>query len=91
MKKNDRSSSTLDAPYTREIPEEEWVGVAIVETVAAVSDTPVMDVEPLAGTIDPEALEAIVTSESDATVEFDYCDWRVTVTDERITVEQAER
>lgn len=73
--------------------DEEPVAVPIVRAVEAVSqravdtDTnPDVDEEPLYQTIDPDALEQLVTaSRSDVVVSFTYLDTRVTVTATTVT------
>ena len=63
--------------YDRSTPED--VGATVIEAVAAVAETPALELDPLYGSIDPDALEAVVRSAERALVEFDYQGCRVVV------------
>lgn len=53
---------------------------SIVEEVAERKDMSSLDLPPLHASVDPEALEDIVSSSNDAvTIEFEYCDFTVRV------------
>lgn len=64
----------------------------IVDEVAARKDTSPLALPPLYASVDPEALEEIVSSSNDAvTIEFEYCDCTVRVgTDTGIQVREVE-
>lgn len=55
---------------------------AVVSAVAAALDTDPLDMDPLHGTVDTEALESLVTpqrsAEGDVHVTFEYCGYEVT-------------
>lgn len=61
---DDSPRHTPDAPPLVEhtVEEDESVNTAIVEAIAAVSDSPVTDVPPLYEVIDPDALESLFTT-----------------------------
>lgn len=60
--------------------------VEILEQVAAAEDTPILELPPLYESIDPECLERLMGPESDVTVEFTYCDYRVRVANGRVVL-----
>lgn len=73
---------------TRQIDTSDYPSQVVINTVAAYSNTPVLDLEPLYNTIDPEALDRVVKKGSDACVAFEYQDYSVTVDSERVRVEE---
>lgn len=88
-KDSNTPSTPPDEPYTRRIRADESVSIAIVRTVAALGNTPSHELDPLAESIDPEALERIVGHGAGATVDFEYEDRRVTVDGQTVTVRDA--
>jgi hypothetical protein len=66
--------------------------VRVVEALADATDTDPRALDPpLSSAVDPDALDALdalVASDADACVTFEYADHRVVVGDETVTVEQ---
>ncbi|QCW02055.1 HalOD1 output domain-containing protein [Natrinema pallidum] len=59
----------------------------VLRAVATETNTPVLELEPLYDTIDPEALNTLVTGNGTVRVAFDYQDFTVTVDAERVVLE----
>ncbi|ELY81511.1 HalOD1 output domain-containing protein [Natrinema pallidum] len=59
----------------------------VLRAVATETNTPVLELEPLYDTIDPEALNTLVTGNGAVRVAFDYQDFTVTVDAERVVLE----
>lgn len=59
----------------------EPVSYVVVEGVSAVTGRSMRDLEPLNDTIDPDALDAVVSADehAGATVRFEYCDCRIEI------------
>lgn len=76
--------ATHDSAYLTQcdLSVREDVSTTVLEAVAAVAETPVLDLEPLYEAIDPDALEAVVRSSERAVVEFDYHGFTVVVCSE---------
>lgn len=62
-----------------EIENAETASITTVNAVAAVSDTPIPDLDPLIGTIDPDALDTLIDESSEAYVSFQYCGFDIAV------------
>ena len=69
---------------THDIAADESVAVAIVDAVAAVENRQPTALPPLAGTIDTDALAALVASADELCVTFDYAGYRVVATTETV-------
>lgn len=72
---------------THRIDKNERASIAVLRAVAAHSDTPILDLEPLYDSIDPEALDSLIENGSETYIHFDYQDFSVTVTSERVCIE----
>ncbi|ELY85989.1 HalOD1 output domain-containing protein [Natrinema altunense] len=59
----------------------------VLRAVATETNTPVLELEPLYETVDPEALNTLVTGGAAVRVAFDYQDFTVTVDAERVVLE----
>ncbi|WP_276270925.1 HalOD1 output domain-containing protein [Haloarcula litorea] len=59
---------------------------AIIEAVAAASNTPPDELPSLHAVVDPDALNQLLNSESDVEVSFDYAGYRVHASTEEVTV-----
>ncbi len=59
----------------------------VLRAVATETNTPVLELEPLYETIDPESLNTLVTGDAAVRVAFDYQDFTVTVDAERVVLE----
>ena len=72
-----------------ELSDPDRVVEAIVSTVADAEGTSPLEVQPLATVTDPDALCALVRDgNSETTIEFDYCGYRVRVSSgEQVVVE----
>lgn len=77
--------------YEFDDDEPERVSEEIVSVVSAVDDTDPMDLPPLAGTIDPDALDALFACEDveDRRLTFYYYSYRITITADAIRLEEA--
>lgn len=58
----------------------------ILQQVAAAENIPILELPPLYESIDPECLERLTGPESEVTVEFTYCGYRVRVADGRVVL-----
>lgn len=76
--------ATHDSAYLTQWdrPAREDVSTTVIEAVATVTETSVLELEPLYEATDPDALEAVVRSSEWAVVEFDYHGCRVLVCSE---------
>ena len=79
-----------DAEYVHELGPDELPSEAVYSVVAAVSDRPPLELEPLAHVIDPDALDRLFGRSSSASssrrAEFEYCGYRVVVTADAVRV-----
>jgi two-component sensor histidine kinase len=64
----------------------ESISTAVVRAVAAISDTQIENLDPLASVIDPDALESIFNNSESGRVEFQYEGHTVTVEPDRVWV-----
>lgn len=92
---DDEREHTEDGQLTYEVDDAERPSEAVVLAVAAVSDTAVLDLEPLYGTVDPEHLDGTLDPErADAPgaeyVTLEYAGCEVTVTPETVLVRDAD-
>lgn len=63
--------------------------VRVVEALADATDTDSRALDPpLSSAVDPDALDALVASDADACVTFEYADHRLVAHDDTVTVEQ---
>lgn len=72
---------------THQIGEIECASTVVLRAVAARSGTPILDLEPLYGSIDPETLDSLIKNGSNTCISFDYQDFSVTVDSERVCIE----
>lgn len=80
-----QANSPLVQDYTLDADESPSQGVYSV--VAAVENCSPLDLEPLAKTTDPDALDALLTGDTRADrIEFEYCGYEVTATPDEICV-----
>ena len=84
----ERSSATDAAAHTYQIGPAESPTTAVVTAVAAVTNTPPTDLDSLSDVVDPEALDRLWVTESDACMQvaFDYAGQRVVVTAEEVRI-----
>jgi hypothetical protein len=82
---NCSGNSTSETPIVTTTASEP-LAMAIVRAVAAVENEEPQALRPLGDVVDPQALEAVVESESDLHVTFSYCGYQVVVTDAQIQV-----
>lgn len=68
------------------VPPKKEITVTIVQAVSEALETPIEELPPLADTIDPDSLDAIVSNDppSDVTVTFSYAGRQVLVREGRI-------
>lgn len=83
---SDRPSVPPGEQYTRRIQRDESASIAVIRTIAVLSNTPVDEIDPLADWFDPDALDALVASGEDVTVQFEYVGATVIVDSETVTV-----
>lgn len=84
---DDEDQSTQPGePYTRRIREDESPSLAVVRAVGASQNVASEEIDPLAWSIDPDALDAVVSAGDGATVEFDYAGVHVTVDPQSVMV-----
>lgn len=83
-----RTQTPMQTMNTRQINASDCPSQVVINVVAAYSNRPVLDLEPLYNTIDPEALDRLVKDRSDVCVAFEYQDFSVTVDSERVCVEE---
>ena len=69
------------------ITENDRPSTALLHAVAEHTSTPVLELQPLADVIDPEALDSLVQHGSDVRLAFDYHDLTVTVESDRVRIE----
>ncbi|MFB6103248.1 MAG: HalOD1 output domain-containing protein [Haloplanus sp.] len=83
-----RPDPARTADITHRIDETETVSEAVVRTVASLTDTPTLDLDPLYGVVDPEHLNRLFETERGAeargSVSFRFNECRVTVTPEAV-------
>lgn len=85
-----------DAEYVHKLGPDELPSEAVYSVVAAVSDRPPLELEPLANVVDPDALDRLFGRPSSGfsarRAEFEYCGYRVVVTADavRVHVDEAE-
>lgn len=93
-----RTSRSSPEPPSPPVPrEDDSITFAVVSAVAEAAGESPTDLRPLAGVVDPDALERLVVSMPDdpsgptGVVEFSYGGYDVTVTgDERVNVSERE-
>lgn len=59
---------------------------AVIRAIEILTDTPMLQLDPLAESIDPEALDNLLTEDEDTQVTFTYCDFEITVNGEKIKI-----
>ena len=84
------------AAFVYEIEPGERPSEAVYSVVAAVSDRPPLELDPLAHAIDPDALDRLFSrpssASSDGRAEFECCGYRIVVTAETVRIyEDAEK
>lgn len=85
-----RGAST-EAGYRFRTEPDENVSTAVVEAVAAVTDTSPMELEPLAESIDPDALDRLFgDSGRRLTVEFAYAGCAIVATGSTLQIRETE-
>lgn len=92
LTRDDRSENRLsarEAAIEYEIDDDEPPSTAVVRAVASLTDTPVLDLEPLYDVVDPDHLDGLLggdgaLEESSVTLAFSGC--RVTVTQDGVRV-----
>lgn len=87
---NGLSKRATDVTYT--IDEDERPSVAVVLAVASLTNTPVLELDPLYDVVDPEQLDTVV-SDADGDFEagpvtFDFGGCRVSVTGDEVRVRE---
>lgn len=88
--------SEQDSDLTYEIDDDELPSQAVVRAVATLTDTPILDLEPLYHVLDPDHLDGLIEGaedntrfyESSVTIDFNGC--RVTVTEDAVHVRECE-
>lgn len=69
------------------IPADESAGTAVVRAVAAYTNRPPAELEPLHDVVDVDALNALLAHDGDCSVQFRYADCLVDVSSDEIAVE----
>lgn len=90
------TGSTRAAEVTYDVDEGEQPSVAVVRAVASLTDTPVLDLDPLYDVVDPAHLDGLADAadgrsaltESSVTFRFNGCE--VTVTQDTVHVQACE-
>lgn len=77
------------AEITCEIGDAERPSLAVVRAVASLSNTPVLDLDPLYEAVDPTHLDGLVDGSGERSVEFRYSGCQVTVTPDAVHVRTA--
>lgn len=80
-------NSPNETTHTYDIGPDESPSDAVLSTVSAFSDTPVLELDPLFLAIDPEAMDSVLETASDGSISFSYCGFEVTVTDGEVILE----
>lgn len=87
----ERGSELITNDYRDTIDTEQTAVVAVVEAIAAVTGESSSDLDLLAETIDPDALDQIFKDdEGDVRVEFTYSGYRVVVTGSHVEIHRIE-
>lgn len=80
----DGCGSTYDLTITQIANERP--SFAVVRAIAAFTNTPVEQVDPLADTVDPEALDTVLSEGEEARVSFAHCGVQVELTGTRVVL-----
>ena len=84
------SENGSGAEYVHELGPDDPPSEAVYSVVAAVSDRPPLELEPLAHVIDPDALDRLFARPSSASsarrAEFEYCGYRIVVTVDAVRI-----
>lgn len=79
-----------EAEYVHELGPDELPSEAVYNVVAAVSDRPPLELEPLACAVDPDALDGLFAQSSgdpsDSQAEFECCGYRIVVTADAVRI-----
>ena len=73
--------------WERELDGSEKPSSAIIQVVAALSNSPVTELDPLAHSIDPEAVDALLTHKAGPSLTFNYSGFEVTADSQTVVVE----
>lgn len=80
--------------YVYELSPNEPVSRAVIAAAARLTGRSPLDLEPLAGSVDPDAIDAVVARPADGdatvTVSFDYAGLEVTVTPTEVRLRRPE-
>ncbi len=94
--KNGNETASQPTEITYEIGETESPSEAVVQATAALTNTPVLDLDPLYDVIDPDHLDGLFDDSSthsldeERTMEFSYNGCQVAVTTEFVVVRRNE-
>lgn len=70
---------------------DETPSMAVINAVAEAADRPLTEIEPLAETIDPDGLNAVLSpdgaTDTPVTISFEYCGYHVSVTTEEVLID----
>lgn len=80
-------NSPTESMYTNDIGPDESPSDAVLSTVSAFSDTPVVELDPLYLAIDPEAMDSVLETASDGSISFSYHGFEITVTNGEVILE----
>ncbi|WP_436932669.1 HalOD1 output domain-containing protein [Halosimplex halobium] len=82
IKRTDKQMTTaITTPLEDDEPTQ-----AIIEAVAAVSNTPPDELPSLHAAVDPDAINQLLASESDVEISFDYAGYRIHASTEEVNV-----
>lgn len=83
--RGEQGSDLVNTDYRGEIDPQQSAAVAVVEAVSAADDVSSFDLEPIAETLDPDALDQLLQgADSDIRVEFSYVGYQVVLTESHV-------